>query len=100
MMFLILIGQFWVALFPIGGKKGADANNFFQNYLALPVFLVLCLGYKTYYKDWRLVIPAEEVDLVSHRKLFDEDVLKQEDEEYKLRLKHASFWAKMQDFWC
>lgn len=100
MMFLILIGQFWVGLFPIGGKKGADANNFFQNYLALPVFLVLYLGYKTYYKDWRLVIPAEEVDLVSHRKLFDEDVLKQEDEEYKLRLKHASFWAKMQDFWC
>lgn len=99
MMFLILVGQFWVALFPIG-KKGPDAENFFAQYLALPVFLVFYFGYKIVRKDWRLIIPSSEVDLVSHRKIFDEEILRQEDEEFQLKLSKSPIWKKVLNFWC
>ncbi|CDO92726.1 unnamed protein product [Kluyveromyces dobzhanskii CBS 2104] len=100
MMILVLIGQFWVALFPIDGDGKPDAENFFANYLGFPVFLALYFGFKIYKKDWRLFIPSNEVDLISDRKIFDEDILKQEDEEYKLKMKHAPVWKKFADFWC
>lgn len=100
MMILVFIGQFWVALFPVGGTDGADAENFFANYLAMPVFLALYFGFKIWKKDWRLYIPASEIDLISHRKIFDEEILKQEDEEYKIKMKHASIWVKLSNVWC
>lgn len=99
MMFLILVGQFWVSLFPIG-ESGADVQSFFENYLALPVFIVLYFGYKVWKKDWRLYIPADEIDLISHRKIFDEEILKQEDEESEEKLRNSSFWCRFINFWC
>ncbi|SCW03037.1 LAFE_0G01552g1_1 [Lachancea fermentati] len=96
---LILIGQFWVAIAPIGEGK-LDANAFFENYLAMPILIFLYLAYKVWKKDWKLVIPAEEIDLISHRKIFDEEVLKNELEEEKERIKNSSFSVRMNAFWC
>jgi amino acid transporter len=42
-----------------------DAEVFFQQYLALPIVLVLYLGWKVYSRDWRMWIPAHEIDLVT-----------------------------------
>ena len=39
---LVLISQFWIALFPIGASK-PDANNFFQSYLGAIVLVVFTL---------------------------------------------------------
>lgn len=59
----ILGCQFWVALFPIGGKNGADLKNFCQNYLAGPIVVVTFIGYKIYHRQWQLFIPIEDIVL-------------------------------------
>ncbi|AAS54529.1 AGR040Cp [Eremothecium gossypii ATCC 10895] len=97
--FLILIAQFWVAISPVE-TKGVDARSFFQSYLAFPILLLAYFGYKIYHKDWRICIPASEVDLISHRQVFDEDELKQEDLEWKLKLKSSPIWVRIYHFWC
>ena len=99
MMFLALIAQFWVAIAPIGKGK-LDAENFFQNYLAMPILLALYFGYKLYHRDWRLFISASNIDLDSHRQIFDENILKQEDDEYKEKLRNGPYWGRVVDFWC
>jgi len=42
-----LMGQFYVALYPVGGPN-LNANNFFQLYLAGPLFIFLYLCWKVY----------------------------------------------------
>ncbi|KAM3161419.1 General amino acid permease AGP1 [Lachancea thermotolerans] len=99
MILLILIGQFWVAISPVGSNK-LDANNFFENYLAMPILIGLYLGYKLWYRDWRVIIPANEVDLVSHRKIFDAEIMQSEQLEEKEQLRHASWTKRAAEFWC
>ena len=52
---LCLIAQFYVALFPIGGTPTLGAEYFFESYLAFPVVILFFVGYKVWYKDWKLV---------------------------------------------
>ncbi|CCK69173.1 amino acid transporter AGP1 KNAG_0C00590 [Huiozyma naganishii CBS 8797] len=96
---LILVGQFWVALKPVGSKK-VDANSFFENYLAAPIWIALYIGYKCYTKDWRLYIKSQDIDLVAHRQIYDEDILRQEREEETERLKNGPYWKRAYSFWC
>ncbi|EDO16668.1 hypothetical protein Kpol_1052p14 [Vanderwaltozyma polyspora DSM 70294] len=65
-----LISQFWVAIAPIGKDGKLDVLVFFQNYLAAPIVLIAYLGYKTYYKDWRLYIPSDKIDLSYGREIY------------------------------
>ncbi|SCU95640.1 LAFA_0G01398g1_1 [Lachancea sp. 'fantastica'] len=98
-MVCVLIGQFWVAIAPIDSSK-LDANNFFENYLALPILLVLYIGYKVWMREWRLFIPASEIDLNVGRKVFDEDLVKQEDAEYKEYIRNSGWLRRVGSFWC
>ncbi|AMD19514.1 HCL637Wp [Eremothecium sinecaudum] len=98
-LILSIIGQFWTCLSPVGGH-GVDVGTFFEGYLAMPIFLMMYFGYKLWNKDWRLFIRSKDIDLVSHRKVFDEDVLKQEDVEYREKLKNSSMWYRISEFWC
>ncbi|KAL9074478.1 MAG: hypothetical protein Q9161_002266 [Pseudevernia consocians] len=52
---LALMGQFYVALYPVGGPN-LNANTFFQLYLAGPLFIFLYLCWKVY--SW-FVRPAD-----------------------------------------
>lgn len=99
MMFLILIGQFWVAIAPIGEGK-LDAKAFFENYLAMPILLGLYFGYKIWKKDWRLFIKSTDIDLIYQRQIYDEEVLKQEQEEYREKLRNGPKWKRYYAFWC
>lgn len=99
MIVAILVGQFWVAISPVGSNK-LDANNFFENYLAMPILIFLYLGYKIWTRDWRLLIPSSEVDLVAHRKIFDAEVLRHEQLEEKEQLRHAPWTTRLANFWC
>lgn len=96
----ILIVQFWISLFPLGGDGKPDANNFFQNYLGMVVLLIFYFGHKIYTKNWKLFYKAEDIDLVSDRKMFDADVLAQEEAEHKAYMKTAPFVVKLQNFFC
>lgn len=91
--------QFWIALVPIGSNT-PDANNFFQNYLAMVIFVVLYLGFKIFTKEWHIFIPSEKVDLSRGRKIFDQDIIKQEQVEEREQLRNSSVWVKIANFWC
>ncbi|KAF2096623.1 putative amino acid transporter [Rhizodiscina lignyota] len=73
--FICLIAQFYIAVWPIGGSPGgtAEAQDFFEAFLAAPVILGLYLGWKLYsgfsrdpkvnHRGWRMYWRAEEIDL-------------------------------------
>lgn len=89
---LILIGQFWVALFPEGD---ADVNNFFQNYACVPFTLVLYVGHKIYSGKWtKFWLRVDEIDIDTNRVLVDMEVLALEREEWGQRYSQAPFWKK------
>lgn len=57
-----------------------DAQVFFQNYLAAPIVLALYVGWKVYTRNWRMWIPAHEIDLTTSARMLvpgDEDDEKQ-----------------------
>lgn len=66
---LVLIAQFWVAVWPIGKKPNAE--QFFSAYLAVPVVLAFYIGYKIYYKT--PFIRSADMDLVTGRRELDLD---------------------------
>ncbi|CAI8499044.1 unnamed protein product [Hanseniaspora opuntiae] len=96
---LIFIAQFWVALVPIGTNK-ADANNFFQNYLCVVVWIIIYVTYKVYNKSWRIFIPIEEIDIVKDRIIFDHSAIVEEEREVNLRIKNSGLLARLKHFWC
>ncbi|KAL3234268.1 High-affinity glutamine permease [Nakaseomyces bracarensis] len=99
MMILILVAQFWVAIAPIGEGR-LDAQGFFENYLAMPILIVFYIGYKIWKRDLRLFIRAKDIDLDKHRQIFDEELLKQEDDEYREKLRNGSVFKRILAFWC
>lgn len=90
---LVLIAQFWIAVWPIGDAPNASA--FFQSYLGVPVVLVSWFGYKIYTKVWRIIIPASEIDLDTGRLVPDMDLLRQEKEEERARYTAMPWYKKI-----
>ena len=99
---LVFVAQFWVALSPPESDGAMSVNSFFQSYLAFPLWWAFYFIALFYYKQWGkpLLIPLEEIDLDTHRRIYDPDLLRQEDEELKEYIKNGSFWVKMKYFWC
>lgn len=95
---LILIAQFYIALFPLGSAK-PDANNFFQNYLGAVVLVLFYFGHKIYSKSWFVCYKAHEIDLDTGRRQNDVELWAQEEleaEEYARK----SWARKLQHFFC
>lgn len=89
---LILIGQFWVALFP---KSEADINNFFQNYLTVPFFILCYVGHKLWTKSWnQFYIKTEDIDIFTGRTIVDADILQLDRDEKLQKLASARWWNK------
>lgn len=65
--FLVLVAQFWTALWPIGGKP--EAEGFFMAYLAVPVVILFYVPYKLIKKT--PFIRAKDMDLVTGRRELD-----------------------------
>ncbi|ODV78641.1 general amino acid permease [Suhomyces tanzawaensis NRRL Y-17324] len=96
--FLVLIAQFWIALFPIGGKP--NAYDFFLSYLGLPVLIASWLFYKFWKKDWTLFVRAKDIDVDTGRPNIDLDLLQQEIAEDKAKLAEKPFIVRVYRFWC
>ena len=92
---LILIGQFWVALFPIGGDGKPSANSFFQNYLGAVFLLIFYVGHKLYTRTWTLYKSASEIDVDKDRVIYDPEILELENLEIEERYKNAPIWKKI-----
>ncbi|WBW72872.1 plasma membrane arginine/lysine amino acid transmembrane transporter Cat1 [Schizosaccharomyces osmophilus] len=86
---LCLIAQFYVSLFPVGGKP--NASDFFQGYLAAVVALIFFVGYKIY--DRRCIPPLSQLDLNTgfHSAEFYNNY--DEDHPRKERSKLAKVWS-------
>ncbi|KAL6453973.1 AGP1 General amino acid permease AGP1 [Candida maltosa Xu316] len=90
---LVLIAQFWIALYPYGAKK-PDANNFFQAYLGAIVLIAFYIARKLWTRQWRLLVPISEIDINHERTIFDEEILNLEKQEERERRARAPFWKK------
>lgn len=97
--FLVFFAQFWVALVPMGSHK-PNAESFFQSYLAFPIFFTFYFGYMLYNKDFTILNKLENIDIDFHRRIYDPEFIKQEEEENKIKLKNSSFWVKIYYWWC
>ncbi|RPA83377.1 putative amino acid permease [Ascobolus immersus RN42] len=64
---IVLVAQFWVAVWPIGGKP--TAKGFFEIYLTVPILLVTYFPFKWIYKT--KIIRAKDMDLVTGRRELD-----------------------------
>ncbi|KAL6929234.1 hypothetical protein ACO0SA_002574 [Hanseniaspora valbyensis] len=96
---LIFMAQFWVAITPVGSHT-PDANSFFQNYLCAVVWIICYLGYKIYKKEWKFLIPAEEIDLVSDRIIYDREAILEDERENNLKIKNSNIIKRILNFWC
>lgn len=99
LMVLSLIAEFWVGLAPIGEGK-LDAEAFFEDYLAAPIGLAFYFGYMIWKRDFRLFIRSKDIDLDFGRQVFDEELTKQEDEEYAQQMRNAPRWRRVLAFFC
>lgn len=61
---LVLIAQFWTAMWPVGEEP--DAKVFFSSYLAVPVVLVFYIVYKLAFGT--RIVRARDMDLVTGRR--------------------------------
>ncbi|CCF57035.1 hypothetical protein KAFR_0C00400 [Kazachstania africana CBS 2517] len=95
---LVFIAQFWVALSPPGGTISAE--GFFESYLAFPLWLFFYFAYMLWKRDFTFLTKLEDIDLDAHRRIYDPEFLRQEDEERKEKIRNSSFWIKMKYFWC
>lgn len=94
---LILIAQFWIALYPPGAKK-PDAENFFQSYLAACVLLLFYVGHKIWTRNWSLFIRTKDIDIYSHRIIFDQEILNLERQEQREKFKNMAWYRKALTF--
>lgn len=97
MNFVVVMGQFWVALFP--GSK-ADAKAFFEIFLSLVLFIVLYFGHKIYKRNWKIWIRLSEVDIDTGRKHFDIELLKQEIIYENERVAASPWWYRLYKVLC
>jgi len=95
---LILIAQFWVALFPIGEK--ANATSFFKVFLCVPILLVCYFFWIFYKKDYKFLVDCKTIDIDTGRREIDIELLKQEIAEEKALIASNPLYYRIYRFWC
>ncbi|ODV86341.1 hypothetical protein CANARDRAFT_27572 [[Candida] arabinofermentans NRRL YB-2248] len=98
MNILILIAQFWVALFPIG--ESPDAETFFETYLTVPVMIAFYVFYIAWKRSFKLYFRNDEIDIDTGRRDLDLDLLRQELAEEKAFIASKPFYFRAYKFWC
>ncbi|XBW35951.1 hypothetical protein QEN19_001524 [Hanseniaspora menglaensis] len=99
----VFVVQFWIAVWPSGYKEMSAtsiANNFFEVYLSFPIVLVCYLGHKIYHRNWKLWIPASEIDITTGRRDTDFEQLKADVALEKSLLKQKPLYYRLYNFFC
>ena len=95
---VILIAQFWVGLWPIDYNDfsvSANVQNFFLQYLAVPIVLVMWLGHKLWFRT--TYVRLADMDIDTGRREFNLTLLVAQEQEEKL---YWPRWKKMYKFFC
>ncbi|ODV97561.1 hypothetical protein PACTADRAFT_38152 [Pachysolen tannophilus NRRL Y-2460] len=95
--FLVLVANFWVAMFPIGSKP--DPKKFFQDYLSIPFVLAFYFAYMIYKKDFRVFIKAKDIDIDSGARE-DVEALIEEVHQQEQELRQKSWYIRIYRTWC
>lgn len=95
---LIIIAQFWVALWPIGGSP--NALTFFEAYLSFPIIMVTYIAHKIWKRNWKMYIRAKDIDIDTGRRELDLDLLKQELAEERAIIAAKPFYLRFYHFLC
>ncbi|ROW13085.1 hypothetical protein VPNG_05911 [Cytospora leucostoma] len=74
---LCLMAVFYSSLYP-SPNATPSAEYFFEQYLAAPVVLVLYLFWKLYTRDWRMLVPIAEMDMLAGARLHNPEDLEDE----------------------
>lgn len=95
---LVLVAQFWIAVWPVHAKL--SANLFFQAYLSFFVIMAFYIGHKIWTKNWKFMHRARDIDVDAGRRELDLDLVKQEVAEEKARIAALPFYLRAYNFWC
>lgn len=93
---VVLVAQFWIALFPIG--EDPNPSTFFQKYLAAPVVIAFYLFWKIYKKT--PFVHTREIDVDTGRRDLDYDLIRQEMAEERAKANAKGWWYKTYKFFC
>lgn len=95
---LVLIAQFWIALFPIGSSP--TAYDFFLSYLGGVILVLFYIGHKIWKKNWIFQIPALKVDVDTGRRETDLELLREQIRLEKEALSRKPWFVKFYRLWC
>lgn len=96
--FLVLVAQFWIALFPVG--ELASAYEFFIAYLGGVILIVFYLGHKVWRRNWILQVRARDIDLDTGRRETDIELLKEQVRQEKAFLRSRPWYHRLYRLWC
>lgn len=82
--------QFWVYLFPIGGKP--DPAYFFQGDLSIPVFIALLVGHKILYWKSSRWVRDSDIDLDVGVRVLDREAIEAQAAEENARARRNPFY--------
>lgn len=96
---LVLIAQFWIAVWPLGAKPNAEA--FFLAYLGFVVVILFYAIHKIFWaRNFNVYISAKDIDIDTGRRELDLELLKQEIAEEKAHIASKPFYYRVYHFWC
>lgn len=95
---LVLIAQFWIALFPIGSSP--TAYDFFLSYLGGVILVLFYIGHKIWKKNWIFQIRALKVDVDTGRRETDLELLREQIRLEKEALSRKPWFVKFYRLWC
>ena len=97
--FLVLVAQFWIAVWPLGEKPNAEA--FFMSYLGFVVIIFFYIIHKVFWaRNFNIFIRAKNIDIDTGRRELDLELVKQEIAEEKAHIAAKPFYARIYHFWC
>lgn len=98
--FLIIVGEIWISIFPIG--ESASVETFFQNCLSIPLMIVVWFSYRVFKRKIfnRLLIPLSEIDLDTGNRYPDIDELNEQKLMDKQRLAAKPWYYRLYRFLC
>lgn len=98
-LILIIIGEIWVSIWPIG--EGASNETFWKQCLSLPLMLVMWAAFKTYTRTWnKWMVKLTDIDLDTGRRELDVDVIKQDLVDEKAFIRSRPIWYRVYRWWC
>lgn len=95
---LVLIAQFWIALFPIGGAPNAE--DFFMTYLGGVILIVFYISHKVWKRNWILQTPAKQLDIDTGRREADLELLKEQIRQERALLRSKPWYLRFYHLWC